>query len=533
MNMKTTLIIASFFFSVLCFQAFGSEMDLIDTLVKIEQERSQEEKEIQDKYARNCEAMLVRQLEMLTESRKECIDAGNLEAVLAVDKMTEAVKESQIILEVGISLAPWDDSLGTGVPETITTYRKTTQEGIESELRTSSERMFREELEALAILIRNSTKQDKIDEAVAIKEIRDGVQKDFDHYAKKPTCPFGWKNTVFRFPKEKNIELFDPSLAQQREEKLHSIQSSLPGPVARLEGCGDWTEAGAMNLDGTWYMTGSNINDSTARLFEISTQKLLGEMPNDGPVMDVAFHPTLPLLISADTTPKIHVFNAATFENHAEFSPMPHCNVMRIAIHKDGAYAIAGSDQGRVFAWDTDTGKVVKEFEEGHAEEVRDIVFHPGGKMFATVGADGALCFWSMESSTPIRKIEAAAQGDLFCARFSPDGTKLAITSKWSEGYALLYDVPSGEQVNNFGGYGHSIRSAGFSPDGRFLVTGDVDFRVVIWDIATKEPLWSDARNMGNHIYRVQFTPDQKSLLVVAGFAPTIYNLPEDFAVKE
>ncbi len=533
MNLKTAIFCVSFFTSVLCFQAFAGEMELINSLVKIEQERSQKEKNIQKKYAQDCEAMFAKQLEMLAESRKACVEDGNLDGVLAVQKMTEAVKESQLILEVEISLAPWDGQLDADVPENVTTFRKTTQEGIENELKSSTEQMFRDELDALETLIRESTKQEMIEEAVSIRKIRDAVQKDFDRYAKKPTCPFGWKNAVARFPKEKNIEMFDPAVAQQREEKLHAIQSNLPGPSAKLEGCGDWTEAGAMSADGTQFMTGSNINDCTARLYELSTRTLLGEMSNDGPVMDVAFHPALPLLISADTTPKIHVFNAATFENHAEFSPMPHCNVMRIAIHKDGAYAIAGSDKGRLFAWDTDTGKVLKEFEEGHTEEIRDIAFHPSGKMFASIGVDGALCFWSMENSEPTRKIASAAQGDLFCVRFSPDGTKLALTSKWSEPYVLIYDVPTGVQVNNFGGYGHSMRSADFSPDGRFLVTGDVDYRVVIWDIATKEPLWSDARNSGNHIYRVRFTPDQKSLIVVAGFAPTIYNLPENFAVQE
>ena len=524
------------FFGLLLLVCFSStplfsQEDVIDTLLKIEQERTQNEKAIQTKYAENCETMFAKQIEMLADSRKTLVDAGNLDGVLAVQKMTEAVKEAQILIEVEIALPPWKQE-SEAAPENVVAFRKTTQESLEKELQETSEKMFRSELDELDKMIRELTKQEKINEAIAVKKIRDAAQKDFEQYQKTPNCPFGWKTQIKLFPKEKNIEIFDGSQAALRDEKLQAMQAESSGPQARL-GCNDWTEAGVMNAEGTLLLTGSNINDCTARLFDIETQKVLVEIPCDGPVMDTAFHPTLPLLLSVDTTPTIHVWNATSFEKHADFSPMPHCNVMRIAIHKDGEYAIAGSDKGRVFAWNTENGKLLQEFEEGHTEEIRDIAFHPNGKMFATASVDSNVCFWTMESDKPIRKIEHAANGDLFCVRFSPEGTKIAVTSKWGDQYVLIYDVQTGELVNNFGAYGHRMRSANFSPDGRFLVTGDVDHRVVIWDIEKKAPLWSDARNAGNHIYRVLFTPDQKSLIVVAGFAPTIYNLPESFHLQE
>ena len=520
---------------LVCFsstQLFSQEEGVIDSLLKIEQERSQNEKAIQKKYVESCEAMFTKQLEMLAESRKTFVDGGNLDGVLAVQKMTEAVKESQMLVDVEIALPPWKPEI-KGAPEDVTAYRKTAQEAHEKELREASEKMFRSELDELDKMISELTKQEKIDDAIAVKAIRDAAQKDFDRYQKTPNCPFGWKSQIKMFPREKKIEIFDESRIASREELFKTLQAESSGPAATLAGCNDWTEAGTMNAGGTLFLTGSNINDCTARLFEIESRKVLGEMPCDGPVMDTAFHPTLPLLITADTTPTIHVWNATSFEKHADHSPMPHCNVMRIAIHKDGEYAIAGSDKGRVFAWDLENGKLLKEFEEGHTEEIRDIAFHPSGKMFATASADSSVCFWTMESDKPTRKISSAANGDLFCIRFSPDGTIIAVTSKWGDQYAKIYDVQTAELVNNFGAYGRPMRSVNFSPDGRFLVTGDVDYRVVIWDIEKKAPLWSDVKNGGNHIYRVMFTPDQKSLIVVAGFAPTIYNLPESFHLQE
>jgi len=232
-------------------------------------------------------------------------------------------------------------------------------------------------------------------------------------------------------------------------------------------------------------------------------------------------------------TPKIHVWNATTLEKHTDFSPVPQDNVMRIAIHKDGKYGIAGSDKGHIFAWDTENGKLIKEFDEVYTGEIRDLVFHPSGKIFVTGGFEGNVCLWSMEDSKPIRIITSAVEGDPSCLRFSPDGTALAVTSTWRDQYVAVYDVQNGKRVRNFGGYGSAVRSVNFSPDGRFLITGDIDFWVVIWDIATKEPLWSSPRNAGSHIYRVQMTPDQEMLIVIAGSEPTIYALPEDFAIQK
>ena len=528
--MKNSLVLVSVLLT-LFFGIFlsAAEPDLIETLDQIEQERTQREVAIRSKYVADCEAMYTKLLETLSETRKSEVDAGNLEGVLAIQKAIDGVKQNQTFLDVEAALVPLDF---TDIPS-ISNDQKTTQEAIEKELQTQTEEMFRAQLEALDQLVRSSTQQERIAEAAAIRNIWNAVKNEFDHYSKTPKRPVGWKKSVKLFPQEKNVEIFDEARTERRHEQLQALQTQSAGPSAHFSGCRSWTEAGAMSADGAYFLTGSNTDDCTSRLYEFSTQQLLGEIVCEGSVTDTAFHPTLPLLVAADTTPKIRLWNSLTYEKHAEFSPMPHYNVMRIAIHKDGEYGIAGSDKGRLFAWNLETGKVLKEFEEGHTDEIRDIVFHQSGKFFATTSVDSNVHFWSMGDTKPIRSITPAARGDLFCLRFSSDGTKLAVTSKWNEPYVLIYDAQSGELVNNFGGYGRPIRSVNFSSDGRFLVTGDVEWRVVIWEIETKQPLWSDARNAGNHIYRVQFTPDQKTLIVVSGYAPTIYNLPERFAIEE
>jgi WD40 repeat protein len=86
----------------------------------------------------------------------------------------------------------------------------------------------------------------------------------------------------------------------------------------------------------------------------------------------------------------------------------------------------------------------------------------------------------------------------------------------------------------NYGGYGDAgIRTVNFSPDERFVITGDGNFRVVIWDAVTKKPVWSDTRHQGNHIYRVILTPDQDRLIVAAGYNPSIYTMPPEIQIEK
>jgi len=502
-----------------------------NSLAKIIRQRKNQESLILETYKEDSLAMLKKQIEMLDEAQKQVMEQGDLDAVFMIKAMKEAAEDSINDIDVEISLSSWTS------PETLpdadklhdaVNFRKDTQTNIEKELAASTKEMLQTEQSALEELMKELTKQGKIDDAIAVRTVRDAVKSELEHFSATPARPIGCTNKVMVFPKEKNISAFNPEAAQNLEGGLQAI--SMSTRCVWLPNCGDWTEAGVLNKSATQLLTGSDASDPKARLFDIATRRILGEMKNEGSVTDTVFHPALPLLFSVDTTPVIHVWDAGTCQKHADYTPMPGCNIMRIAINKTGKHAVAGTDLGRVFAWDCETGKMVREFTPAHEGEIRDLVFHPNGRIFASAGVDGKVCLWNAEDGKLVREIKNAAKQDLFCVRFSPDGSKLAVTAKWNDQYTSIYDVATGELWANYGGYGHAIRSVNFSPDGRFLVTGDVDFRVVIWDIATKMPVWSDARNQGNHIYRVMFTPNQKFLIVISGFNPSIFEMPSSIS---
>ena len=504
-----------------------------NSLAKIIRQRKNQESLILETYKEDSLAMLKTQIEMLDEAQKQVMEQGDLDAVFMIKAMKEAAEDGIQNIDVEISLPPWaspENLPDADILHDAVRFRKNTQAGIEKELAATTEAMLQTELTALEELMKELTKQGKIDEAIEVRTVRDAVKSEFARFSAAPAKPIGCTSEVMEFPKEKNISTFNPEAAQNLERVLQAI--SLSTRCVWLPNCNDWTEAGVLNATATQLLTGSDGSDPNARLYDIATRRILGEMKNEGPVMDTLFHPALPLLFSADTTPVIHVWDAETCQKHADYTPMPGCNIMRIAINKTGKHAVAGTDLGRIFAWDCETGKMIMEFTPAHEGEIRDLVFHPNGRILASAGVDGKVRLWNVEEGKLVREIKNAAKQDLFCVRFSPDGSKLAVTAKWDDQYTSIYDVATGELWANYGGYGRPIRSVNFSPDGRFLVTGDVDFRVAIWDIATKMPVWSDARNQGNHIYRVMFSPNQKSLIVISGFNPSMFEMPASISAE-
>jgi len=82
-----------------------------------------------------------------------------------------------------------------------------------------------------------------------------------------------------------------------------------------------------------------------------------------------------------------------------------------------------------------------------------------------------------------IRTLEGHARG-LTCLAFSPDG-KLLVTGS-ADGKVILWDVQTGAMLNTLIGYegeAFPVSGVAFSPDGKILATGTT-FDAKLWDMA-------------------------------------------------
>lgn len=100
------------------------------------------------------------------------------------------------------------------------------------------------------------------------------------------------------------------------------------------------------------------------------------------------------------------------------------------------------------------------------------------GKMVFTSGLDGG-ALSDAETGKSLRKL--AVDHRAFAAAFSPDGRFLLTGDR--RGEVRLFKVENGEEVKAFKGHEQVVQSIAFSSDGRFAATGSADTTVRLWEM--------------------------------------------------
>jgi len=95
--------------------------------------------------------------------------------------------------------------------------------------------------------------------------------------------------------------------------------------------------------------------------------------------------------------------------------------------------------------------------------------------------------------------------GLVFCAPFSPDGTRIVTAS--DDNTARIWDAVSAKEIAVVRGHGGRVTSAAFSPDGTRIVTASDDNTARIWDAASAKEI-AVVRGHGGRVTSAAFSPD-------------------------
>lgn len=87
----------------------------------------------------------------------------------------------------------------------------------------------------------------------------------------------------------------------------------------------------------------------------------------------------------------------------------------------------------------------------------------------------------------------------------SPDGSRLLTGS--DDGLVLVWDIASGEIVQQLGDQLAAVQSVAFSPDGQYALSGAADNTAVLWDLTSGEAAQRLVGHKGD-VSGVAFTPD-------------------------
>jgi WD40 repeat protein len=324
-----------------------------------------------------------------------------------------------------------------------------------------------------------------------------------------------------------------------------------------FEAGGDATSA-AISKDGQRLAVGGS--DGNVRLYTIGDGKMVASIGAGAPVVDLAFHPTNPVLVGVLNNKTVAAWNVAfnpgqppppEFGKPVQTFPHP-ANVGGAAFNSEGFLFTAAEDkQARRY-------RIASELPSKnlpHPNLVDSVAFDETGTLLATGCHDGQLRIWDVAKGAATKTISAhvqtkpqQVQHPIYCVVWAP-GNKQVLTTSYDRSIKL-WDVASGNLVKEFKaapdpkpgdkaeppkeplGHRDQVFTAVFTKDGKHFATGSSDRTVKLWDVAAGKVVRDFANpdlkpaapnepapSHPGWVLGLRFSPDEK-FLVTAGPAP-------------
>lgn len=178
----------------------------------------------------------------------------------------------------------------------------------------------------------------------------------------------------------------------------------------------------------------------------------------------------------------------------------------------DSAVVASGGSDRAVKLWDLPNNTVTTL--GSHADIVNAVAFSPDGQLLASGGDDYACKLWDILLERRVATFEHIvnrSRSQIKAVDFSHDGQMLATAGV----DVKLWDIHARKEIATFE-HGRWVLAVAFSPDGRFLATGDEIGQVKVWDIQ-RQSIVVQLEGDATSIYTVKFSPDGE-ILAGAGY---------------
>jgi WD40 repeat protein len=195
-----------------------------------------------------------------------------------------------------------------------------------------------------------------------------------------------------------------------------------------------------------------------------------------------------------------------------------------IDVSADGRLFLTASDDGDVRLWNGATGKALGPPLKGHREFAMSCRFGPNPDIAVSsararfdekgkVIIPGEAIVWSLPSGNQLGVYQGHV-GAIWDACLDPAG-KILLTCGQDK-KAILREVPSGKILHTLEGHAEMLTAGDFTRDGSKVVTASMDSRTILWDVRTGKKIREFAGQQRRGIAGFHFLPGDKELLTVA-----------------
>ncbi|MFZ5940306.1 MAG: WD40 repeat domain-containing protein [Bacteroidota bacterium] len=177
-----------------------------------------------------------------------------------------------------------------------------------------------------------------------------------------------------------------------------------------------------------------------------------------------------------------------------------------VAVSPDGSLVLFGMNEGSFGMISDSTGAIVFLNKEAFTKAVNALSFSPRMDFILAAGANQIKLYRPDGNQVAQWKPHATT---IWTASLSPDG-KYAVSAEFNKTFRL-WDVYSGEVIENMRGHDDVTLAVTFSPDTRLIASGSVDKTIRIWDRDSLKVM----RVFNGHaleIYDLKFSPDGRTL---------------------
>ena len=191
-----------------------------------------------------------------------------------------------------------------------------------------------------------------------------------------------------------------------------------------------------------------------------------------------------------------------------------------LALSYDGNWLLSGGDDNTIYLWSTDTGQVISQY-SGHQARITAMVLSADEQYLISGSRDKTIKRWqladknkSLISNNSSRQVSqsktlATLADGIVALKLTPGGDSV-IAASYTRAWKV--DLNGSFRPKQFSEHPAGITALSVSPDGKYLLTGDLANNIWLSDLHSQKKIKSFPGH-GDQIFSLDFSPDGRNFV--------------------